>query len=306
MKKNIILLAVFALSMTAYSQLKVMPSGYVGIGTNTPLANLHVNGRINITGNNNLLRILPDNPGVEIVSSTDIISFWYSSTGHNNLYAQQYYTQSDISTKTNILPLTNGLNTIKQLNPCSYNSKADSINFEQKLSYGLIAQEVYSVLPELVDSSKGILLINYDEFIPFIISAIHEQQDQIETLQKIIYDQEKEILNLNSIILSCCEAFSPKNTNVKESPALNAVLYQNEPNPFSESTIIKFIIPEQFTSARIIIHNLNGVEIKSFMITESGEGNITINDAILNSGMYLYTLIVDNAIIETKRMILTN
>jgi len=47
------------------------------------------------------------------------------------------------------------------------------------------------------------------------------------------------------------------------------------------------------------------VEIKSFMITESGEGNITINGAILNSGMYLYTLIVDNAI-DTKRMILTN
>ncbi len=44
---------------------------------------------------NNVIRILTDNPGTEIGTSTDKIDFWYSNTGYNRLYAENFYTQSD-------------------------------------------------------------------------------------------------------------------------------------------------------------------------------------------------------------------
>jgi len=246
-----------------------------------------------------------NNSVIDIDFDTDRIDFWYSPVGHNKLYAEQYYTQSDISTKTNITPLTNGLQTLKRLNTYSYNLKADSINFENKLSYGLIAQEVQQVLPEIVDTSQGILLINYDEFIPFLIQSVQELQVQIELLQSIVVSQEKEISNLNTIIFECCSTFDNKNTIVPEKSFQKASLIQNTPNPFSQETTIKYIIPNSFINAKIIIHNLNGSEIKSYSISKIGQGEVIIRGTELNAGMYLYTLIVDNVIIDTKRMILT-
>lgn len=305
MKKNIIFLAILTISFSSYSQLKVTPAGYVGIGTNTPSTNLHVNGRIYLTGNNNTLRIMPNNPGTEIGSTTDNFNFWTSTTSYNNLHAQSFITESDSLSKANITPLNNGLSVINQLKTYSYNMKNDSVNYSERTSYGLLAQEVENILPALVHTSKEIKMLNYDGFIPFLILAIQEQQAQIETLQAIAFAQEKEIVSLNETIANCCGTVTPKSTNIDNNGFINAVLFQNAPNPFTETTIIKYVIPEPFESARIIIHNLNGVEIKSFTITESGEGNITINGAELNPGMYLYTLIVGNEIIDTKRMILT-
>jgi len=305
MKKNIIFFAILALSFSSYAQLKVTPAGYVGIATNTPLTNLHVNGRIYLTGNNNTLRIMPNNPGCEIGATTDHINFWTSTTSFNNLHAQDFITESDSISKANITPLNNGLSVINQLKTYSYNMKNDSVNYSERTSYGLLAQEVENILPALVHTSKGIKMLSYDGFIPFLILAIQEQQAQIETLQAIAFAQEKEIVSLNETIVNCCGTYNPKSTNVNEINSLNASLFQNVPNPFTETTLIKYVIPEPFESASIIIHNLNGVEIKSFTVTESGVGNITISGSELNPGMYLYTLIVGNEIIDTKRMILT-
>ena len=49
---------------------------------------------------------------------------------------------------------------------------------------GLIAQEVETVVPEVVDTSDdGYKSINYDNLTGLLIEAIKEQQRQIEALQ---------------------------------------------------------------------------------------------------------------------------
>jgi hypothetical protein len=50
---------------------------------------------------------------------------------------------------------------------------------------------------------------------------------------------------------------------------------------------------------------MNGVQLKSYSIPEKGKGNITIQGAEFSAGMYLYALIADGKVIDTKRMILT-
>ena len=51
---------------------------------------------------------------------------------------------------------------------------------------------------------------------------------------------------------------------------------------------------------------MQGTEIRSFMIEDRGLSMITIQGSELTAGMYLYSLIADNKIIDTKRMILTS
>lgn len=96
------------------------------------------------------------------------------------------------------------------------------------------------------------------------------------------------------------------NSTVEETNALTyPILEQNNPNPFNTSTIIGYYLPNSITSASIFIYDMNGVQLKSYLINVRGKGNITIQGSEFNAGMYLYALIADGKVIDTKRMILT-
>jgi len=84
----------------------------------------------------------------------------------------------------------------------------------------------------------------------------------------------------------------------------SSFLFQNKPNPYTEKTIIEFEIDEKSSTSSIIIFNMQGAFIKSIPIVLKGKGQITINGYEFAAGMYLYSLIVDNKEIDTKRMIL--
>jgi hypothetical protein len=66
-----------------------------------------------------------------------------------------------------------------------------------------------------------------------------------------------------------------------------------------------FYIPEGTVKSTLIIHDIQGIEIMSYSIKQKGNGTKIISGSELNAGMYLYTLLIDGKIIDTKRMILT-
>ena len=45
--------------------------------------------------------------------------------------------------------------------------------------------------------------------------------------------------------------------------------------------------------------------LKKIEIHQTGEGSVAINGSQLITGIYLYALIIDNQVIDTKKMILT-
>ena len=93
-----------------------------------------------------------------------------------------------------------------------------------------------------------------------------------------------------------------------ESTAIDAVvnaLYQNEPNPFTESTLIRCDVAEDVVKADLYIYTMNGEQLAEYAVTERGETSVTIDGGSLNAGMYLYALIADGKVVDTKRMILT-
>lgn len=81
-------------------------------------------------------------------------------------------------------------------------------------------------------------------------------------------------------------------------------LYQNYPNPFNPATTINFDIPKQsFVSLKV--YDMTGKEVQNLFrgIKSAGTYQVKFNGINLNSGVYFYKLITDDATI-TKSMVL--
>ena len=84
-----------------------------------------------------------------------------------------------------------------------------------------------------------------------------------------------------------------------ESPA-QFTLEQNYPNPFNPTTTIKFSIPGEETTRRVVctlkIYNILGREVATLVNEQKAPGNyeVTFNGSKLASGMYFYKLSVGN------------
>jgi hypothetical protein len=87
-------------------------------------------------------------------------------------------TTSDISLKTNVKTVGNALETVDQLRGVSFDWKETG-----KSSYGVIAQELEEVLPELVKQGE-IKSVNYNGIIGVLIEAIKELKMEVEDLKR--------------------------------------------------------------------------------------------------------------------------
>lgn len=92
------------------------------------------------------------------------------------------------------------------------------------------------------------------------------------------------------------------NDEVKDNPEL----CQNIPNPASFMTSISFVIPEIRKSAYLQFYNMMGVLVLKIPITSIGQNSIDVNTTELINGVYMYSLIIDDCLIDTKRMVVAN
>ena len=103
---------------------------------------------------------------------------------------------SDRRLKKNITPLSYGLSDIMQLEAQQYQYKSSEIT-----SYGIIAQDVQTIHPELVNTpatSNDYLTIRYTELIPVLTKAIQEQQAVIELLKSELSTTTEELNQLKA------------------------------------------------------------------------------------------------------------
>jgi hypothetical protein len=100
----------------------------------------------------------------------------------SSVYAQGgIVTTSDGRYKENVQALPYGLDEVNALRPVTFNWTRGA---DDGLHYGLIAQEVRDVLPDIVTGDEGpdgTLGLNYSELVPVLIRAVQEQQEQIDT-----------------------------------------------------------------------------------------------------------------------------
>ena len=81
------------------------------------------------------------------------------------------------------------------------------------------------------------------------------------------------------------------------------ILYQNIPNPFNNTSSIKYYIPSWATSANLVVSDGMGKIVSNIPIEEVGDyGSSYVNAEDLNTGVYYYSLYVDQTLADTKKM----
>lgn len=111
-------------------------------------------------------------------------SVWgcYSDNSGNFVASGNITAYSDVRLKINVHPLTGALEAVKSINGVSYEWKESG-----KKGIGVIAQELQSVLPELVlEGSDGVLSVAYGNLTAVLIEAIKELTARVEELEKRI------------------------------------------------------------------------------------------------------------------------
>lgn len=236
-------------------------------------------------------------------------------TGNGQVWSKGYLTISDERFKKDIEDFSSfeGLYNLKAKKYKYKGDDNDSIktNNSNKHHLGFLAQDVYKYYPDIVqEDENGYMAVEYTQMIPLLIEAVKSHKTQLDALQAVILMQEQELADLKNTCKGCdCE---DKNSKLKSASSdediltdsEQAALFNNAPNPFSEGTEIKFNIPSNYSTAKLIIHDMQGLEVLSFNIQQAGEGGIRIEGSDLRPGMFLYTLVVDNQIVDTKRMLL--
>lgn len=254
-----------------------------------------------------------------------------------------YFTNSDGRFKNNISETdVKGLEFINKLRPVVYNfdtrkftefltqnmpdtisSKYLNKDFNASTAIrqsGFIAQEVEKAANEVGYDFNGVHIpqtkednysLAYSEFVVPLVKAVQELSTQNQNLKQnnekqnqINESLKKDIEELRSIVSSI------KNKNIEGSIKITenskeSILYQNAPNPFNNVTTIRYSIPENAQRAFITITTLNGRKIKSFDLNNKKAENLEISGGQLSAGTYIYSLSVDNILIDSKKMILT-
>lgn len=155
--------------------------------------------------------------------------------------------------------------------------------------FGIMAQELKEIYPDLVvENVEGYLAVNYIELVPILIQSIKELRAELKSEQKSKAMHSNQLSGIDIAI------------NGDE-----VALSQNKPNPFTETTVIACMIPMSVKKAILNVYDLNGTQITEYPISTRGHVDVTIEGGSLAAGMYLYSLITDGNVIDTKRMILT-
>jgi len=130
----------------------VSTSSDVTFNTITISNGANITGNVEVTGN---------------INATEFITSPY------------FYTYSDKRLKSKIKPIKNALQIVQSLNGVSF-----TFNSTKGKSYGLIAQDVEEIIPEIIHTNPdGIKTIVYDSLIAFLIEGLKDQQKQIDELK---------------------------------------------------------------------------------------------------------------------------
>ena len=204
-----------------------------------------------------------------------------------------------------------GLDFIKNLKPVSYIVDQDALNKflgvpdslrvptteveRNTRQVGFVAQEVDALIKKSgfvfsgIESPKNendLYAIRYGEFVVPLVKAMQELIAEVDHLKEQLSQ-------------------SKAGSAVAEGNIVGASMYQNNPNPFSNTTEIQMELPETTRQAAIIVYNLEGKELKSITVNDRGKAMAKISANEFGAGMYLYALIVDGKVVDTKRFILT-
>ncbi len=82
-------------------------------------------------------------------------------------------------------------------------------------------------------------------------------------------------------------------------------LEQNIPNPAGGSTIIRYHISRNASSAQLVFTDASGKIIKSIALNSKSSGQVSLNSKSLAAGTYTYSLLIDGKQVDSKQLLIT-
>ena len=326
-----------ALALNTSGELNVAV-GRIALQTNTTgINNTGVGSdalRSNVTGSYNTAIGSSSGPNSTNLSNSTAVGYGATTTASNQVRIGWtsvtsiggYVNWSNISDerfKKEVKEDVSGLEFINQLRPVSYVLDRDGLDeflgvsdsLKQKLGdlkrnstreIGFIAQDVDSIITKMGFSFQGLerpqnekdpYAISYATFVVPLVKAVQELSAQTRDLLSKVEDQQRLIDSLLSE--SNPQGFQGINNSS------GAILYPNNPNPFTIDTRIRMKLPETANDVTLVLYNFDGTQMKSVPVNDRGDVSITIFANELDPGMYIYSLMVEGKVIDTKRMVLT-
>lgn len=169
--------------------------------------------------------------------------------------------------------------------------KKDEMKMSARRHFGINAEELQKTYPDLVlEGQDGYLAVNYVELVPVLVKAIQELKQQVDELQ-------------GTEVAKGASAKS-STTDVRNTTAKKNILYQNTPNPAKEQTVIRYRLADNAKDAAICIFDMQGKMLKKLPVSSDND-SVTINGYELGQGMFLYSLVVNNQEVDTKKMVIS-
>lgn len=149
-----------------------------------------------------------------------------------------------------------------------------------------LPQAIEELRDELYNSASVPQVVTEVEALKTVLLDIQATQEMLKHENEVLRKQ----------LISCC------NANAQGLTARDSYLLQNAPNPFKETTELNYFVPETAGDAQLEIHNLKGISLQTFDL-KKGTGSIQLEATEWPAGVYVYYLIVDKEMIDSKVMI---
>lgn len=137
-----------------------------------------VSGNVTFTNTITALSVVANTSNANTSNANTITANTISA---NTITAVDFNSTSDVTLKENVETLSNSIDIINQINPVSFVWKESG-----KPAYGVIAQEIEKILPDIVSENDGIKTVAYTQIIAFLVAAVQEQQKEIEHIKSLL------------------------------------------------------------------------------------------------------------------------
>ena len=143
----------------------------------------------------------------------------------------------------------------------------------------------------------SIITVNHNEnqrVLTSLQSRMTEQQMVIDSLSLVIKNHEERIARLEA------------QNNINRNEVQDVILEQNNPNPFSDNTTITYYIPESVvgTPELIITASSQSQILKKIGLQKGIPTQLSVSASDFNTGVYVYSIIIENQVFASKKLII--
>ncbi len=227
--------------------------------------------------------------------------------------ASAFNVSSDARMKKEIVTISSGnydnyMAYIRTIQSATFRYNSETETSRPVPHIGVIAQTLPKECQAVISASPSMpgetrLALSLADMSGLLLVGVKSLDETQTKTSAIVATQQEEIAALKSTVQKL--ELQLQQNNTQRASLNSSYLDQNSPNPFNQSTTIRYQLAEEVANAEIVIRDIKGNLIKSLNLTNKGRGQVIINANELSRGTYTYTLEINGMSIDTKLMVVT-